>query len=85
MPSPFENLAGPGKPLKAEPPDAKELPGSNALAWQGCSMPPTLRWPSKADSISATTRPTGLVWPRCAGMDIDRPTATSSSSCCRTR
>jgi len=27
MPSPFENLAGPGKPLKAEPPDAKEFAG----------------------------------------------------------
>lgn len=24
---PFENLCGPGKPLKAEPPDAKELAG----------------------------------------------------------
>lgn len=27
MASPFENLIGPGKPLKAEPPDAKELAG----------------------------------------------------------
>jgi hypothetical protein len=27
MTSPLENLAGPGKPLKAEPPDAKELAG----------------------------------------------------------
>jgi hypothetical protein len=27
MPSPFENLTGPGKPLKAEPPDAKEYAG----------------------------------------------------------
>ncbi len=27
MTSPFENLTGPGKPLKAEPPDAKELAG----------------------------------------------------------
>lgn len=27
MTSPFENLAGPGKPLKAEPPDAKEYAG----------------------------------------------------------
>lgn len=27
MTSPFENLAGPGKPLKAEPPDAKEFAG----------------------------------------------------------
>jgi len=27
MPSPFENLAGPGKPLKAEPRDAKEFAG----------------------------------------------------------
>ena len=27
MISPFENLAGPGKPLKAEPADAKEIPG----------------------------------------------------------
>lgn len=27
MPSPFENLSGPGKPLKAEPPDAKEFAG----------------------------------------------------------
>jgi hypothetical protein len=25
--SPFENLSGPGKPLKAEPPDAKEFTG----------------------------------------------------------
>ena len=27
MTSPFENLTGPGKPLKAEPPDAKEFAG----------------------------------------------------------
>jgi hypothetical protein len=27
MPSPFESLSGPGKPLKAEPPDAKEFAG----------------------------------------------------------
>ena len=27
MPSVFENLCGPGKPLKAEPPDAKEFAG----------------------------------------------------------
>ena len=27
MPSSFENLTGPGKPLKAEPPDAKEFAG----------------------------------------------------------
>ncbi|NDZ11314.1 hypothetical protein C7T35_14230 [Variovorax sp. WS11] len=27
MTSPFENLSGPGKPLKAEPPDAKEFAG----------------------------------------------------------
>lgn len=27
MTSPFEHLAGPGKPLKAEPPDAKEFAG----------------------------------------------------------
>ena len=27
MTSPFENLAGPGKPLRAEPPDSKEFAG----------------------------------------------------------
>lgn len=27
MTSPFENLCGPGKPLKAEPPDAREFAG----------------------------------------------------------
>jgi hypothetical protein len=27
MTSPFDNLAGPGRPLKAEPPDAKEFTG----------------------------------------------------------
>ena len=27
MTSPFENLAGPGKPLRAEPPDAREFAG----------------------------------------------------------
>jgi hypothetical protein len=27
MPSPFESLSGPGKPLKPEPPDAKEFAG----------------------------------------------------------
>ena len=27
MISPFENLSGPGRPLKAEPPDAKEFTG----------------------------------------------------------
>ena len=27
MTSPFDNLVGPGKPLKAEPPDAREFAG----------------------------------------------------------
>ena len=27
MPNPLENLSGPGKPLKAEAPDAQELAG----------------------------------------------------------
>ncbi len=27
MTSPFENLTGPGRPLKAEPPDAREFAG----------------------------------------------------------
>jgi len=27
MPSAFKNLCGPGKPLKSEPPDAKEFAG----------------------------------------------------------
>ena len=27
MPSPFDGLCGPGKPLKAEPPDEKEFAG----------------------------------------------------------
>jgi hypothetical protein len=27
MPSPFENLCGPGKPLRAEPPDGAEFAG----------------------------------------------------------
>ena len=27
MPTPLENLSGPGKPLKAEAPDAQELAG----------------------------------------------------------
>ena len=27
MTSPFENLTGPGKPLRAEPPDSKEFAG----------------------------------------------------------
>ena len=27
MPSPLENLCGPGKPLRAEPPDAREFAG----------------------------------------------------------
>lgn len=31
MTSPFENLAGPGKPLRAEPPDAKEFAGLQQL------------------------------------------------------
>jgi len=28
MPSPLENLCGPGKPLSAEPPDAHEFAGA---------------------------------------------------------
>jgi len=32
MPSPFENLTGFGKPLKAEPPDAKEFAGLRRTA-----------------------------------------------------
>lgn len=31
MPSAFENLCGPGKPLKAEPPDANEFAGLKRL------------------------------------------------------
>jgi len=31
MTSPFENLTGPGKPLRAEPPDAKEFAGLQQL------------------------------------------------------
>jgi hypothetical protein len=85
MPSPFENLTGPGKPLKAEPPDAKEFAGLKRAGQARLLDTSNVRWPSKAESISATTRPTGFVWPLCADMDIDRPTATSSSSCCRTR
>jgi hypothetical protein len=32
MPSAFENLCGPGKPLQAEPPDAKEFEGLCSMA-----------------------------------------------------
>ena len=31
MTSPFENLTGPGKPLRAEPPDASEFAGLQQL------------------------------------------------------
>ena len=85
MPSPFENLTGPGKPLKAEPPDAKEFAGLKraGLARLLDASNAALALESRFDlGYNAAT---GFVWPRCAGMDIGRPTATSSSSCCRTR
>ena len=37
MPSPLENLCGPGKPLRQEAPDAKELAREQACAAAGSS------------------------------------------------
>ncbi len=35
MTSALDNLTGPGKPLKAEPPDASELEVSGVPVWHG--------------------------------------------------
>ena len=51
MPSPFDNLSGPGKPLKAEPPDAKEFAGlvRSGLARLKDAATPTLSLESRFD------------------------------------
>jgi hypothetical protein len=81
MPSPFENLTGPGKPLKAEPPDAKEFAGLKraGLARLLDASNAALALESRFD-LGYNAAHELFVWPRCAGMDIDRPTAMSSSS-----
>jgi hypothetical protein len=51
MPSPFENLCGPGKPLRAEPPDAAEFAGllRSGLARLGDASKPSLSLESRFD------------------------------------
>ena len=51
MPSAFENLCGPGKPLKAEPPDANEFAGlkRSGLARLKDAGIPTLSLESRFD------------------------------------
>lgn len=51
MPSAFENLCGPGKPLKAEPPDAKEFAGllRSGLARLKDAATPSLSLESRFD------------------------------------
>lgn len=51
MPSAFENLCGPGKPLRPEPPDAEELSGlvKSGLARLEDAGRPALSLPSRFD------------------------------------
>ena len=58
MPSPLENLCGPGKPLRQEAPDAKELAG---LLQSGLRRLADAENPANSyegGSISSTTPPT---------------------------
>ena len=86
MTSAFEKLCGPGKPLKAEPPDAKEFAGllhsgkarlkdssSNGLALQS-------RFDLAYNAAHALCL-AALRW----RTGIAPAIATSCSSCCRTR
>jgi len=56
VPSPFENLCGPGKPLHAEPPDAAEFEGLGRSGLARLRMRASRRWRSKAASILAIGR-----------------------------
>ena len=85
MTSPFENLTGPGKALRAQPPDAKEFAG---LLRSGQSRlkdagNKSLSLESRFDlGYNAAHAP---ALRRCAGTVTARATATSSSSSCLTR
>ena len=85
MASPLENLSGPGKPLREEPPDEKEYSGlkRSALARLADSAKNSNSLESRFDS--PTTPRMHFAWPPCAGMVIGRPIVTSSFRYCRTR
>jgi len=59
MPSAFENLCGPGKPLKAEAPDAKEFAGlkRSGLARLKDAATPALSLESRFDLLAAWWQP----------------------------
>lgn len=85
MTSPFDNLAGPGKALRAESPDANEFAG---LQRMGLARLQDAQKPDLAIE-------SGLTWPttlrtryasrRCAGMATARPTDSLFFNCCPTR
>lgn len=83
MTSPFENLTGPGKPLKAEPPDKKEFAGlrRSGHARLQDALNRSLALESRFDLAYNAAHALSL--PRCAGMDTAPPIATSSFSCFR--
>lgn len=85
MPSPFENLSGPGKALKAEPPDAKEFAGlkRSGQARLKDALNDALSPESRFDLAYNAAH--ALVLPRCDGMATAPPIGTSSSSFCRIR
>jgi len=59
MTSPFENLAGPGKALRAEPPDTAEFAGLQRMGLARLHASPTRRVaPAAFCSLRTTTSPT---------------------------
>jgi hypothetical protein len=85
MTSAFENLAGPDKALRAEPPDAKEIAGlqRSALARLKDAQNAQLSVESRFDR--PTTLLTPCAWRPCAGMVTVRAIASSFSNCCLIR
>ena len=73
MPSPFENLSGPGKPLKAEPADAKEFAGLKRAGMARLQDASNTALALKAASIWATTRRNWVAPGRASLAAIDRP------------
>ena len=85
MTSAFENVCGPGKPLKAEPPDAKEYAGLTRSGMARLKDASVTGSALRVASILHITRRMRFVWPRYVGTAIDPANATSCSSCCRVR
>jgi hypothetical protein len=85
MTSPLENLTGPGKPLRQEPPDAKEFSGlkQSALARLADSAKTSNSLESRFD-LAYNAAHALFAWPPCAGTGFGRPIVTSCFKYCLT-